>query len=139
MKAFVDANVIIAVLNKEYPVFTHAARVLSLSDSSRFQLYTSPVCLAIAFYFSCKKSGTELAKKKMCVLAEKLKVAEIRQRDVLNAANNKKVLDFEDGMQYYAAVNAGCTCIVTEDVDDFYFSDIPVLSSSDFLLQYAIK
>jgi predicted nucleic acid-binding protein len=65
MKVFLDANILISVLNKEYPVFTSAARILSLADNSRFQLYTSPLCLAIAFYFSGKKSGNDLAKKKI--------------------------------------------------------------------------
>jgi predicted nucleic acid-binding protein len=139
MKAFVDANVIIAVLNKEYPAFTHAARVLSLSDNRKYQLYTSPVCFAIAFYFSSKKSGAEVAKKKMAILAEKLKIAEVKQQHVLNAAVNKKVLDFEDGMQYYAAFDAGCSCIITEDVDDYYFSELEVLSAENFLRQHVIK
>lgn len=28
MKIFLDANILVSVLNKEYPVFTYAARVL---------------------------------------------------------------------------------------------------------------
>jgi predicted nucleic acid-binding protein len=138
MKVFVDANVIIAVLNKEYPVFTYAARVLSLADHRKFQLYTSPICFAIAFYFCSKKSGAVAAKKKMVVLAEKLKIAEVLQQHVIKAATNKHIEDFEDGMQYYAAANAGCNCIITEDVDDFYFSELPVFSSENFLRQHVI-
>ena len=53
-----------SVLNKDYPLFTYSARVLSLADNKNFTLYTSPVCLAITFYFAEKKSGTQLAKKK---------------------------------------------------------------------------
>ena len=138
MKAFVDANVIVAVLNKEYPVFTHAAKVLSLADSRRFHLYTTPLCFAIVFYFSCKKNGTVVAKEKMKILADKLKIAEIKQQDVWNAANNKKIEDFEDGLQFYAAKNAGCSAIITENVSDFYFSDIEVLSEEDFLIKHVI-
>ena len=138
MKAFVDANVIVAVLNKEYPVFTHAAKVLSLADSRRFQLYTTPLCFAIAFYFSCKKNGAAVAKEKMKILADKLKIAEIKQQDVWNAANNKKIEDFEDGLQFYAAKNARCSAIITENVKDFYFSDIEVLSAEDFLIKHVI-
>ena len=138
MKAFVDANVIVAVLNKEYPVFTHAAKVLSLADSRRFHLYTTPLCFAIVFYFSCKKNGTVVAKEKMKILADKLKIAEIKQQDVWNAANNKKIEDFEDGLQFYAAKNAGCSAIITENVSDFYFSDIEVLSAEDFLIKHVI-
>ncbi len=55
MKVFVDANVLVSVLNKEYPLFTQSARILSLAGSKNFEIYTSPICLAIAFYFAEKK------------------------------------------------------------------------------------
>ena len=51
------------------------------------------------------------------------------------AACDKKVKDFEDGLQYYSALHAGCSCIVTENTADFYFSSIDVLSAQDFLLK----
>ncbi|MEJ6980186.1 hypothetical protein WG906_06975 [Pedobacter sp. P351] len=54
MKVFLDANILISVLNKEYPVFPITSRILSLSDTDKFELYTSPFCLAIAFYFAEK-------------------------------------------------------------------------------------
>ena len=138
MKVFLDDNIIIAVLNKEYPVFTYAARVLSLADDKRFELYTSPICFAIAFYFSSKKSGAVLAKKKIGLLAQKIHVAESIQADVLAVTNNVQILDFEDGLKYYAALNAKCTCIVTEDLGDFHFSNIEVLNAESFLRNHAI-
>ncbi|HBE43466.1 MAG TPA: hypothetical protein DDW27_20160 [Bacteroidales bacterium] len=52
MNLFIDANIIVAVLNKEYPLFSLAARIMSLQDDKRFSIYTSPLCLAIAFYFA---------------------------------------------------------------------------------------
>ena len=63
MRIFLDANILVSVLNKEYPLFSYTARILSLADSRKFTVYISPVCLAIAFYFAEKKSGTQLAKK----------------------------------------------------------------------------
>ena len=54
-RVFIDANVLVAVVNREYPIFSDAARVLSLADRSGYELFTSPVCLAIAFYFAEKK------------------------------------------------------------------------------------
>ena len=80
-----------------------------------------------------------MAKKKIAILAEKIKVAENKQSDVKAAANHKKILDFEDGLEYYAAKNAGCHCIVTEDISDFHFSDIEVLNSLSFLNRHVLK
>ncbi len=56
MRIFLDANILVSVLNKEYPVFTYSSRVLSLTANSKFQVYTSPICLAIAFYFLKRKA-----------------------------------------------------------------------------------
>ena len=138
MRVFIDANILVSVLNKQYPLFTQSARILSLADTSSFQLYTSPICFAIAFYFASKKSGAVLAKKKIALLADRIKIAENKQTDVRAAANHKKILDFEDGLEYYAAKNTNCRCIVTEDISDFHFSDIEVLSSESFLNRYVL-
>jgi len=136
MKVFLDANILVSVLNKEYPVFTYSSRILSLADNKQFTLFTSPVCLAITFYFAEKKSGTALAKKKMELLASKLAVTEIGKSEVMSSLKNARVNDFEDGLEYYAALNSKCTAIITEDQDDFYFSDLEVLNARDFLGKY---
>jgi predicted nucleic acid-binding protein len=136
MKLFLDANILVTVLNKEYPLFPYAAKVLSLADQPKFQVYTSPICLAIAFYFAEKKSGQAVAKKKIKLLTDKINIATSDAEVVASAITNPAVHDFEDGLEYYAAEQAKCTCIVTEDFDDFFFSKIEVLSANDFLVKY---
>jgi predicted nucleic acid-binding protein len=137
MKVFLDANVLISVLNKEYPVFPYSSRVLSLADYPNFNLFTTPACLAIAFYFSEKKSGTTLAKQKIEILASQIDITPMDKSTVMPIFKNKSIKDFEDGLQYYAALRSKCTCIITEDKNDFYFSEIEVLDSKSFLTSYA--
>jgi len=139
MKIFLDANILIAVLNKEYPLFSHAARILSLTENPRFEVCTSPLCLAIAFYFSCKKSGETLAQKKINLLSEQLHICTTNASSVQQTVQNKRVYDFEDGLQYYSAVDSGCKVIVTENIEDFYFSEIPVRNSEHFLKEYVFS
>jgi predicted nucleic acid-binding protein len=135
MNIFLDANILVSVFNKEYPLFSYSSRILSLS-TKKFKLYTSPICLAIAFYFAEKKSGAKMAKSKIELLVSKINVAEANKKGVLMAVQNKSIIDFEDGLEYYAALHAGCTCIVTEDQNDFYFSEIEVLNAQQFLEMY---
>lgn len=136
MRIFLDANILVSVLNKEYPLFTYAARIVSLADNKKFTVYTSPVCLAIAFYFAEKKSGTQLAKQKIKLLSEKISITTVGKTEVLQALENRQVNDFEDGIEYYAAINNKCEVIVTEDTGDFYFSDIKVCRAQNFLMEY---
>ena len=138
VKAFIDANVLVAVLNKEFPEYTYAARVLSLASHDRFELFTSPLCLAIGFYFASKKSGEQKAKQKIALLHQHLSIASINQRALQQALTNPQVQDLEDGMQYYAAREVGCKCIVTANLDDYYFGELEVLSSEQFLMQKAV-
>lgn len=134
-KVFLDANVLVSVLNKEYPLFLYSSRVLSLANDKNFQLYTSSLCLAIAFYFSSKKSGETLAKTKIDALCQHLSIAVISESAVQKSLIDPRVNDLEDGFQYYAAIEAGCESIVTENVSDYFFSEIDVLSSEQFLIQ----
>ncbi len=118
MKLFIDSNVLISVLNKEYPLFPYSSRILSLAGSKQFKLYTSPICLAIAFYFVEKKYRAKKAKQKISLLCNYINIAEVTDASVKNTLNNKAVLDFEDGLEYYAAAESKCDCIITEDLND---------------------
>lgn len=138
MIIFLDANILVSVLNKEYPLFSYTSRIISLADNKKFTVYTSPVCLAIAFYFAEKKSGTNMAKKKMDILCSKLLIAEVGEKEVLAAVANKAAEDFEDGLEYYAALHKKSKVIITQNKSDFYFSDIEVLDAEEFVGKYLL-
>ena len=136
MKIFLDANILVSVLNKEYPLFTYTSRIISLADNKKFTLFTSPVCLAIAFYFAEKKYKNISAKKRIQILSEHVNIAPVNKSAVLQSLQNPAINDFEDGLEYYAAVEYKCDCIITEDVGNFYFSKIEVLRSEDFFQKH---
>jgi len=139
MKIFLDANILVSVLNKEYPLYTYSSRILSLAAHPKFEIYTSPLCLAIAFYFAEKKHKAQLAKQKIDLLCQYLKIAGNSSKGVLDTLSNKKIHDFEDGLEYYAAQSVDCKCIITEDVEDFYFSEIEVLNCQEFFKRHLLN
>ncbi|KAA9034345.1 PIN domain-containing protein [Ginsengibacter hankyongi] len=136
MKIFLDANILVSVINKEYPLFTYTSRIVSLADHKKFTLFTSPVCLAIAFYFAEKKYKSISAKKRIQILCEHIHIAPVNKSPVLQCLQNPAINDFEDGLEYYAAVESKCDCFITEDIEDFYFSKIEVLRSEDFFQKH---
>lgn len=133
MNIFIDANVLVAIINKELPLFTYAAPILSMQDKQGIRIYTSPVCLAVAFYFAEKKYGSATAKAKLSILIEHINIAIVTENTVRSALQNPQVLDLEDGIQYYSALEAKCNLIVTEDVGDYYFASIDVMDCRGFL------
>ena len=139
MKIFLDANILVSVLNKEYPLFSVTSRIISLSDRNNFVLCTSPVCLAIAFYFAEKKFKSTKAKNKVQLLCEHIHVTTVNESTVFKTLQTPAINDFEDGLEYYSAIESKCDCIITEDIDDFYFSKIEVLRSEEFFRKYLFK
>ncbi|RZK19896.1 MAG: PIN domain-containing protein [Pedobacter sp.] len=139
MKIFLDANVLVSVLNKEYPLFTYSSRILSLASHPKFEVYTSPLCLAIAFYFAEKKHKSQLAKQKIDLLCQHIKIAPNVSKGVFDTLSNKSIHDLEDGLEYYAAESADCKCIITEDIEDFYFADIEVLNCQEFFKRHLLN
>jgi predicted nucleic acid-binding protein len=139
MKVFIDANILVATLNREYPLFNWSARILSLHGKHNIQLFTSPLCLAIAFYFSSKKSGEVSAKKKLELLCQNIGITTVNQEISEKVLKNRKIKDFEDGLQYYSALNQKCDFIISEDQHDFYFSEIEVTGCEAFLKRLAAQ
>ncbi|HXH99519.1 MAG TPA: PIN domain-containing protein [Sphingobacteriaceae bacterium] len=139
MRVFLDANILVSVLNKEYPLFPFTSRILSLAGNQPYTFYTSPVCLAIAFYFAEKKHRTMKAKQKIELLCKYISIAGNSEAGVLNTLKNKSIHDLEDGLEYYAALESKCQCIITEDKEDFYYSELELLSSSEFCKKYLAR
>ena len=135
MRLFIDANILVATLNKEYPLFTWSSRILSLHGKQNIELFTSPLCLAVAFYFSSKKSGEKIAGKKIEMLLQHIGITSVDERVTDQAIKNKLIHDFEDGMEYYSAIQHKCNCIITENPKDFYFSEIEVVGCEAFLMK----
>jgi predicted nucleic acid-binding protein len=135
MRVFVDANILVATLNREYPLLTWSSRLLSLHGKQNILLCTSPLCLAIAFYFSCKKDGERMAKKKLELLCQHIEITSIDEKTTIQAIQNQNIHDFEDGLEYYSALQHQCNYIITENKEDFYFSEIETLNCQEFLQQ----
>jgi predicted nucleic acid-binding protein len=135
MRIFLDANVLIAVLNKEYPRFDEAARLLSLAGKRPYQIYVSAVSLAIAWYFVERKSGKKLAAQKFDVLLKHIEVTPCGPTEIRRVSTFPPNIDWEDGLQVSSAESAGCNVIATFDLKDYYFSPIPYFTPKALLIE----
>lgn len=134
MRVFLDVNVLIAVLNKEFPRFDEAARVLSLAGRRPFRIFTSTVSLAITWYFVEKKSGRQKATEKFKLLLEHLEICPCGLEEIHNIKQFKGDIDFEDGLQVCSAISSECDVIVSFDGRDYYFSPLPCFTPKEFLI-----
>ncbi len=57
MKIFLDANILVSVLNKEYPLFTHTSRIVSLATDPHLQ-FSLLQFVSLLLFISLKKNTT---------------------------------------------------------------------------------
>ena len=75
IRTFLDANILVSIVRKEYPLFAYTSRILSLADHG-YEMVTSPISLAIAFYFAEKEHGSKEAKRRIGLLMDHLVVSD---------------------------------------------------------------
>ena len=132
MKVSVDANILVAVFNKEYPAYDSCARVLSLAGQDGIEIYCSTLSLGIAFYFAEKKCGRKRAHEKISILCKHIHISPCGAEEVETALKHSNV-DFEDALQEASALHAGCDMILTLNGRDFWFSKMEQYHPEVFL------
>jgi predicted nucleic acid-binding protein len=134
---FVDANVLVSVIMNEYPRASASSKVLSMAQDFRYKVYTSPHALSICHYFGEKAFGRKRAKEIVTILTSKLHITNHLSKHIDAINSNPMIEDFEDGLQYFSAIDEKCKAIITFNAKDFYFSEIPIYNPKEFLLQDA--
>jgi predicted nucleic acid-binding protein len=130
---YIDVNVIVTIINHELGNVSDCVKILSLVDNANYTVCTSPITLAISYYFAEKKKGRDGAKNLIKVLSSKLQLIDNKNNHVTMALADNRINDFEDGLHFFAATDAQCKAIITYNKSDFYYSDIPVYSPREFL------
>ncbi|WP_442846809.1 type II toxin-antitoxin system VapC family toxin [Leeuwenhoekiella sp. H156] len=132
-RLLIDTNIVIDVLSKRDGFYEDAAVLFSLGDRNQLQLTISSLTLANTNYIltrltSAKESRVILRKFKVLVEVLSLddKITEL-------ALSDERFIDFEDGLQYYSALENQIDVIITRNKKDFKNSKLPVLTPKEYL------
>jgi predicted nucleic acid-binding protein len=131
-KLLADTNIIIDLLAKRAEFYEPAAQLFSLADQKKVELYVCSLSFANAHYIL----NRQLNESKVREVLRKLKVlVNVISLDskVLDLALNSDFKDFEDAIQYYAAMESDIDIIITRNLKDFKKSDIPVMTGLQFI------
>lgn len=132
LRALIDLNVILDVLQRREPFFQDSAEVLAAAELGRVDGLLAAHSLTTLFYLLSKGESAERARVALTDLMQFLKVAAVDQK-VLEQALNLPYTDFEDAVQMMAAVRAGARVLVTRNVQDFRHGPLPVLQPVEML------
>ena len=130
-KIFVDANIVMDLLEKREEFYQEAQELFTLSDKKNVKLYISALTLANVHFLLFKHLKMEARKvlAKFKVLVEVLAVDD----KILDLALTSDQKDFEDAIQYYTAIENEMDIIITRNKKDFKNSDLPILTAKEFL------
>jgi len=132
-RLLIDTNIVIDLLSKRRAFYYEAAALFSLADKQLVTLTVSSLTFANTNYILSKLKSKKEARtilRKFKVLVETLslddKITEL-------ALNDEKFKDFEDGLQYYSAIENQIDIIITRNQKDFKASKIPVMTAKEYL------
>ncbi len=124
-----DTNIIIDLLAKREPFDQDTRMLFSFADKEKVILYTSALSIANLSYVLLRKRKPEEAKQILRKLKLLVGILSLDGKIINLALNDNEFNDFEDGLQYYSALENNIEIIVTRNLKDFKNSRIPVMTA----------
>lgn len=132
-KILIDTNIVIDLLAKRESFYKSAAQLFSLADKQKIELSISALTFANTNYILSRLKSTQEAREVLRRFRILIKVLPINDKIIDLALNDNNFNDFEDGLQYYSAVEYEQDIIITRDLKDFKESKIPVMTAEEYL------
>ena len=132
---FIDTNIIIDFITERQPFDEAANNIFSLAENKDILLVTSSLSFANAYYVigKSKVNSKEELRKTFTSLKMLIEIIPVTSSIIDKSLADLLFSDFEDAIQYYAAIKKNCYCIITRNLKHFKKSKIPVFSSMDFI------
>jgi predicted nucleic acid-binding protein len=118
-KVFIDTNIVIDLLSRRVPFYEEAAELFSLSDKKQIELAVSSLTIANTSYILLRQMDSNKVKSVLRKLRLILRVLPLNDKIIGLALNDEAFLDFEDGLQFFTALEDEQDLIVTRNLKDF--------------------
>ena len=132
MKIFLDTNVILDVLTKREPFYIDSSKVLTLVNEKIVSGYISAITINNIYYILRKFKDKETAKNFITEILESFEIISLN-KNILNRANKISIDDYEDGIQFFSALDSGCDFLITRNYKDYPKLGIKIMSPEEFI------
>lgn len=133
-RVFLDTNVALDYVLERLPFADDAEEIFAMASEGEICLLMSAMSFPNMAYIARKQyPGKTIYNvlEQLRTMVEPVPVSiEALDNALLSQAN-----DFEDALQYFSALSVGADSIVTRNVKDYPYSEIPVLLPAQFLAQ----
>ncbi len=132
-KAFLDTNIVLDLLAERHPFYADAAQLFAKAERGEVQLFVSALTFANVNYILLKHCKPNEAKQILRKLKLLVSVLSLDDRIIDLSLNDVAFTDYEDALQYFAALENNMDVIVSRNLKDFRSSSIPVMVAGQFL------
>ncbi|HAN75246.1 MAG TPA: nucleic-acid-binding protein, contains PIN domain protein [Planktothrix sp. UBA8402] len=127
-----DSDVLLDVLAQRQLFVVASAQALNTVTQGRVQGYISGHAVTNIFYILRRQIGNEATKELLSRLLQRIQVVSVTD-EVIRAALQSPITDFEDAVTSEAAKAIGLEVIVTRNISDFLASSVPAMRPEEFL------
>jgi predicted nucleic acid-binding protein len=132
-RLLIDTNIVIDLLSEREPFYISAAQVFSLGDKGKLELSVNSLTFANTNYILSKQKSPQEVREILRRFRILVKVLSLNDKIIDLALNDSKFNDFEDGIQYYTALENEQDIILTRDLQGFKESKIAAMTADGFL------
>jgi predicted nucleic acid-binding protein len=132
---FVDTNIVLDVLTHRQPYFKDAAEIWTLCETGELQAHISVISFNNIFYVARKLRGKETAYHMLGLLRGVFHPVSLDGQGIQQAMD-AGLADFEDAIQFHAAIRCAADVLITRNPGHFPNSGPPILSPREFLAAY---
>jgi predicted nucleic acid-binding protein len=134
IRTLLDTDVILDLVLAREPFVDDAAALWLAHEERRCVAYIAPITPINVFYIVRKIKGAAVAREAVNILITTLQVGIVDQQ-VLRAALNMPMKDYEDAVQVASAAALQLDSIVTRNTGDYANAALQIFSPTDFLKQ----
>jgi predicted nucleic acid-binding protein len=132
-RVFIDTNIVIDLLSRREQFYEEAATLFSLADKKLIELTVSSLTIANTSYALLRQIDSNSAKSILRKLRLIVKILPLDDKIVGLALNDETFSDFEDGLQYFTAIENRQDLIITRNLKDFKNSKLPTMTARQFV------
>jgi predicted nucleic acid-binding protein len=132
VNVLIDTNVLLDVLARREPFYADSAQVWTLAETGQVTGFVSTLSLPNLFYLMRRTKGPKVARKAVSILRDIFSLVPFDVQ-IANQAIDADIGDFEDAIQFFSAMGAGATTLITRNPKDFPTGHMAIQTPAEFL------
>lgn len=135
-KLFIDCDICLDLLTGRMPHYSSAAQLFTKADKKKVKLFVSSLIFSNLHYLLTRQYSSIEARRLLNQFKVLVNVVAIDDK-IVELALASDFKDFEDAIQYFAAIENNINILITRNLKDYKKASIFILTATDYLSKAA--